>query len=70
MYGDLTSGAVMITTKSYFTGIRDKNMRNQEEQERTLAKKAGENEEADEAARKKEIETEKFKEKSKLSTHK
>lgn len=28
MYGDVLSGVVIITTKSYFTGIRDKNMRN------------------------------------------
>lgn len=28
MYGDLTSGAVIITTKTYFSGLRDKNIRN------------------------------------------
>jgi hypothetical protein len=28
MYGDLTSGAVMVTTKSYFSGLREKNVRN------------------------------------------
>ena len=27
MYGDLSSGAVIVTTKSYFSGLRDKNMR-------------------------------------------
>jgi len=27
MYGDVTSGVVIVTTKSYFSGIRDKNMR-------------------------------------------
>jgi hypothetical protein len=27
MYGDLSSGAVMVTTKTYFSGLRDKNIR-------------------------------------------
>ena len=27
MYGDVTSGVVIVTVKSYFSGIRDKNMR-------------------------------------------
>jgi hypothetical protein len=30
MYGDVTSGVVIITTKSYFSGLREKNMRNPE----------------------------------------
>jgi hypothetical protein len=30
MYGDLTSGAVIVTTKSYFSGLREKNIREQE----------------------------------------
>lgn len=30
MYGDLGSGVVMITTKSYFSGLREKNMRRAE----------------------------------------
>jgi hypothetical protein len=31
MYGDVTSGVVIITTKSYFSGLREKNMRDQSE---------------------------------------
>ncbi len=31
MYGDLSSGVVMITTKSYFSGLREKNMRRAEQ---------------------------------------
>lgn len=34
MYGDVTSGLVIITTKSYFSGIREKNMRLAEMRER------------------------------------
>lgn len=43
MYGDLTSGAVIVTTKSYFSGIREKNIRQAEYREKQAAKKAAEN---------------------------
>jgi hypothetical protein len=64
MYGDMTSGAVLITTKSYFSGIREKNIRNQEFREKEQAKKAAQKAKEDEANRAKEIEEEKAKEKS------
>lgn len=60
MYGDLTSGAVMITTRSYFTGIRDKEMRNRAYKEKQEAKKAEEKAKKDEENRLKEIEQEKL----------
>jgi hypothetical protein len=63
MYGDLTSGAIMITTKSYFSGIRDKNMRLAYEKEKEENKKAAEKAKLDEENRKKEIEQEKLLEK-------
>jgi len=63
MYGDLTSGAVMITTKSYFSGIREKNIRNQNFRDREDAKKEEAKAKKDEENRKKEIELEKIKEK-------
>jgi len=63
MYGDLTSGAVIVTTKSYFSGIREKNMRNAEYREKQEAKKAEEKAKKDEENRQKEIEEEKAKEK-------
>jgi hypothetical protein len=65
MYGDLTSGAIMITTKSYFSGIRDKNMRLAYEKEKTEARKAAEKAKLDEENRKKEIEQEKLMDKQK-----
>lgn len=62
-YGDLTSGMVMVTTKSYFSGIREKNLRNaayrEQRQQDKQEKKAREEEEA----RKREIEAEKAKDK-------
>jgi len=63
MYGDLTSGAVIVTTKSYFSGIRDKNIRNQAYREKQEAKKAAEKEKQDIENRKKEIEKEQLFEK-------
>jgi hypothetical protein len=63
MYGDMTSGAVMITTKSYFSGIREKTMRNQEIRERQEAQRAEEKAKKDGENRKKEIELEKLQEK-------
>jgi hypothetical protein len=59
MYGDLTSGAVIVTTKSYFTGIRDKEMRNRAMRESREEKKALEKAKLEEEKRKKEIEKEK-----------
>ncbi|MCE3228142.1 MAG: enterobactin receptor protein [Bacteroidetes bacterium] len=64
MYGDMTSGAVLITTKSYFSGIREKNIRNQEWRDKQETKRAAEKAKLDEANRAKEIEEEKAKEKS------
>lgn len=63
MYGDMMSGAVLITTKSYFSGIREKNIRQQEFRERQESKKAAAKAKEDEANRQKEIEEEKAKEK-------
>lgn len=40
MYGDLTSGAVIITTKGYFSGIREKNIRLSDKRERDERAKA------------------------------
>lgn len=65
MYGDLSSGAVMVTTKSYFSGIRDKNMRIAYEREKREEEKAAEKAKLDEQNRQKEIEQEKLKEKLK-----
>lgn len=58
MYGDLSSGAVMITTKSYFSGLREKMVReaNAAEAKRLEAEKKKAMEE--EAKRKAEIEAE------------
>lgn len=62
-YGDLTSGMVMITTKSYFSGIREKNIRNAEAREKREEDKRLKKEKEEEENRKKEIEAEKEKEK-------
>lgn len=59
MYGDLTSGAVIVTTKSYFTGIRDKNIRLAQVREKIVDEKAKQKAKQDEEKRKKEIEDEK-----------
>lgn len=59
MYGDLTSGAVMITTKTYFSGIRDKNVRIAVQEERRREAAARERAEEEEKNRAKEIEEEK-----------
>ncbi|MGZ3900999.1 MAG: carboxypeptidase regulatory-like domain-containing protein [Bacteroidia bacterium] len=56
MYGDLTSGAVIVTTKSYFSGLREKNIRNQEYRERQEAKQSAEKEKQEAENRKKERE--------------
>jgi len=39
MYGDVTGGVVIVTTKSYFSGIREKNMRNRRASEKRAEKK-------------------------------
>ncbi|MDP1803278.1 MAG: carboxypeptidase regulatory-like domain-containing protein [Bacteroidota bacterium] len=63
MYGDVMGGVVIITTKSYFSGIREKNMRNNAYREKILEKKRIEKAKLAEEARLKEIEEEKLKEK-------
>lgn len=62
MYGDLTSGAVIVTTKSYFSGLRDKNVRVAQVREKIQENKAKQKAKEDEEKRKKEIEEEKLKE--------
>ncbi|MBL7910508.1 MAG: carboxypeptidase regulatory-like domain-containing protein [Bacteroidia bacterium] len=64
MYGDVMGGVVIITTKSYFSGIREKNMRNNAYREKIIEKKRIEKAKLDEEARLKEIEEEKLKEKA------
>lgn len=61
MYGDMTSGAVIVTTKSYFSGLREKNIRDNEYRERQALKKAEAKEKLELENRKKEIEAEKAK---------
>ncbi len=63
MYGDIMGGAVIITTKSYFSGIREKNMRVNAYYEKIADKKRMEKAKKDEEARLKEIEEEKKTEK-------
>ncbi|MBA3681327.1 MAG: hypothetical protein H0W73_09215, partial [Bacteroidetes bacterium] len=65
MYGDVMGGVVIITTKSYFSGIRAKNMRNIAYQEKVAEKKRIEKANKDEENRAKEIEDEKNKERIK-----
>ncbi|MBA2613715.1 MAG: carboxypeptidase regulatory-like domain-containing protein [Bacteroidetes bacterium] len=59
MYGDVMGGVVIITTKSYFSGIREKNMRVNAYQEKVAEKKRLEKARLDEEKRKIEIEEEK-----------
>ncbi|MEO6303434.1 MAG: carboxypeptidase regulatory-like domain-containing protein [Bacteroidia bacterium] len=63
MYGDVMGGVVIITTKSYFSGIREKNMRNDAFREKVAEKKRLEKAKKDEENRLKEIEEEKLKDK-------
>lgn len=63
MYGDVMGGVVIITTKSYFSGIREKNMRINAYYEKIQEKKRVEKALKDEENRLKEIEEEKKKEK-------
>ncbi len=50
MYGDVTGGVIIVTTKSYFSGIREKNMRNRAIQEKRQQKKEREEEEKEKAS--------------------
>lgn len=50
MYGDVLGGVVIVTTKSYFSGIREKNMRNQAIQEKIKQKKQRKAQEAEAAS--------------------
>jgi hypothetical protein len=63
MYGDLTSGAVIITTKGYFSGLREKNVRRTAYFERKEEERASQKAKEEEENRAKEIEAEKAKEK-------
>jgi len=63
MYGDVMGGVVIITTKSYFSGIREKNMRNNAYYEKITEKKRIEKAKQEEIDRLMEIEEEKEKEK-------
>lgn len=58
-YGDLTSGMVMITTKSYFSGIREKNIRNAAYREQRENEQREKEEKDQEEKRRLEIELEK-----------
>jgi hypothetical protein len=64
MYGDVMGGVVIITTKSYFSGIREKNMRMNAYYEKAQEKKRVEKALKDEENRLKEIEVEKKAEKN------
>ena len=63
MYGDVMGGVVIITTKSYFSGIREKNMRNYAYREKVQEKKRVEKALKDEENRLREIDEEKKTEK-------
>lgn len=64
MYGDMMGGAVIVTTKSYFSGMRDKNMRIAEQRERRAEEKRQKQAQLDEDNRQREIEAEKAREKA------
>lgn len=59
MYGDLTSGVMVITTKDYFSGMRAKRIRETEMDEKREYKRKLKMENEEEAKRKEEIEKEK-----------
>ncbi len=63
MYGDLTGGVVIITTKDYFSGMRAKNMSIREREERIAQAKLEQKKKEDAEKRAKEIEEEKKKQK-------
>ncbi|MDZ4664302.1 MAG: carboxypeptidase regulatory-like domain-containing protein [Bacteroidota bacterium] len=50
MYGDVMGGVIIVTTKSYFSGIREKNMRNRKMAEKRQEKKEKEEEEKEKAS--------------------
>jgi hypothetical protein len=50
MYGDVTGGVMIVTTKSYFSGIREKNMRNRMMDEKRKEKKERQEEEKEKAS--------------------
>jgi outer membrane receptor protein involved in Fe transport len=50
MYGDVTGGVIIVTTKSYFSGIREKNMRNRMMDEKRKEKKERQEEEKEKAS--------------------
>jgi hypothetical protein len=58
MYGDLTNGVIVVTTKDYFGGMRAKNIYQTQARERYEYKQRIKKERAEEALRKKEIENE------------
>lgn len=59
MYGDLTSGVIVVTTKDYFSGMRYKRMRDTKYAERQEYKRKQKIEKLEEENRLKEIEQEK-----------
>lgn len=63
MYGDLTSGVIVVTTKDYFSGMRYKRMRDREFSERQEYKRQQKIEKLEEENRLKEIEQEKLNDK-------
>ena len=63
MFGDLTSGVIMVTTKDYFSGIRAKRVRESEYAEKIAMKKHDKAEKQEEEKRAKEIEQEKMNDK-------
>lgn len=65
MYGDLTSGVIVVTTRDYFSGMRDKRIRDREFREKQEYKRKQKQERLEEELRKREIEAEKAKENSK-----
>jgi hypothetical protein len=50
MYGDVMGGVIIVTSKSYFSGIREKNMRNRLAAEKRQQKKEREEEEKEKAS--------------------
>jgi len=61
MYGDLTSGVIVVTTKDYFSGMRAKRIRDREFAEKQEYKRKKKQERLEEEQRQKEIEQEKAK---------
>jgi hypothetical protein len=63
MYGDLTSGVIVVTTKDYFSGMREKRIRDRDFRDNQEYKRKQRQEKLEEELRQKEIEAEKAKEK-------